>query len=367
MTVHSIAPGGSREAYDGYADFARAQKAQGLAPRGQGLDNSASAKPATGVETMAWGEDGFTFGDVLDIINPLQHIPVISDIYRAVTGDQISPAARLAGGGILGGIPGLAVAAVNTVVQEISGQDLGQVAMASLFGDDAAGDLPSDITGETAIASLLGPAGQSDNVQKQTPGALQFASAAPAATSNQGTIPGAAAGSSNAAAQTASSGIINFFNRPVSPAATAATANATTGTITASAPGALPNRFFTPLAGPPASQAASQATGQASDSAARIVPTNLVLANQVAPAPASPPARIISAGQPGPATDQAARPTVMPDNGLTPAQQKIANREALLAAARDLRSAFQSHNGYKTTERLNELQAKQPAQQGPSQ
>jgi hypothetical protein len=57
----------------------------------------------------------------------------------------------------------------------------------------------------------------------------------------------------------------------------------------------------------------------------------------------------------------------MPDNGLTPAQQKIANREALLAAARDLRSAFQSHNGYKTTERLNELQAKQPAQQGPSQ
>ena len=45
-----------------------------------------------------FGADGLTFGDVLDVINPLQHIPVVSTIYRAITGDEISPGARVAGG-----------------------------------------------------------------------------------------------------------------------------------------------------------------------------------------------------------------------------------------------------------------------------
>ena len=34
-----------------------------------------------------FGSDGFSFLDVLDIINPLQHLPVISTLYRQVTGD----------------------------------------------------------------------------------------------------------------------------------------------------------------------------------------------------------------------------------------------------------------------------------------
>jgi hypothetical protein len=39
-----------------------------------------------------WSTDeGPTFAEFLDIINPLQHIPVVSTIYRAITGDQISP------------------------------------------------------------------------------------------------------------------------------------------------------------------------------------------------------------------------------------------------------------------------------------
>ena len=50
----------------------------------------------------AWGEDGFTFGDLLDLINPLQHLPVISTLYRKLTGDEIAPAPRLLGGGLFG-------------------------------------------------------------------------------------------------------------------------------------------------------------------------------------------------------------------------------------------------------------------------
>jgi len=39
--------------------------------------------------------DGPTFADVLDIINPLHHIPLIGGIYRAISGDAIAPTARM--------------------------------------------------------------------------------------------------------------------------------------------------------------------------------------------------------------------------------------------------------------------------------
>ena len=47
----------------------------------------AAEKPFT-----LFGEDGFTFADFLDIINPLQHIPVLSTLYRHLTGDTIDAA-----------------------------------------------------------------------------------------------------------------------------------------------------------------------------------------------------------------------------------------------------------------------------------
>ena len=72
-----------------------------------------------------WGADGLTFGDILDLINPLQHIPVVSTIYRAITGDEISPGARIAGGALFGGPIGLALAAVNAVVETATGEDIG--------------------------------------------------------------------------------------------------------------------------------------------------------------------------------------------------------------------------------------------------
>ena len=39
----------------------------------------------------------FSFHDLLNIVNPLQHLPVISTIYRAITGDTIKPFDKIAG------------------------------------------------------------------------------------------------------------------------------------------------------------------------------------------------------------------------------------------------------------------------------
>lgn len=70
------------------------------------------------------------FENLLDIINPLQHIPGVSTIYRAITGDQIAAPARLIGGALFGGPLGFASEAANLFFEEASGDDLAGHALA---------------------------------------------------------------------------------------------------------------------------------------------------------------------------------------------------------------------------------------------
>lgn len=79
----------------------------------------ANNKPTPPSESSSnlFGEDGFTFGDIIDIINPLQHIPIINNIYRNVTGDTIAPAMQVAGGALFGGPIGAVTSLVMTVFQ----------------------------------------------------------------------------------------------------------------------------------------------------------------------------------------------------------------------------------------------------------
>ena len=89
-----------------------------------------------------------SFADLVDTLNPLQHIPVVSELYRSVTGDKISPHARIAGGTLYGGPVG-AVASVMSLA--ISGNDekgVGDKLLASMLGD------------ETAPATLTASAGK---------------------------------------------------------------------------------------------------------------------------------------------------------------------------------------------------------------
>ena len=86
-----------------------------------------------------WGDDGFSFGDFLDLINPLQHLPVIGTLYRAATGDEISNGSSILGGGLFGGIVGAGVAVANTVIEEVTGGEVTDHIMA-LFEDEPSGD-----------------------------------------------------------------------------------------------------------------------------------------------------------------------------------------------------------------------------------
>jgi hypothetical protein len=119
-----------------------------LPPGAPGLESGASraarqAEPATDLPTEAaggersfwdrlWGKDGFSFGALLDVINPLQHIPVVSTIYRAASGDSIGPAPRIVGGALFGGVVGLIASAADAVVEGVTGKDTGSHVLAML-------------------------------------------------------------------------------------------------------------------------------------------------------------------------------------------------------------------------------------------
>ena len=89
-----------------------------------------------------FGDDGFEFTDFLDVINPLQHIPGVGMVYRSITGDELGNGARVVGGGLFGGIFGLAGAAVDAVVDVTTGNDTGSHIMAMFENDEAPADQP---------------------------------------------------------------------------------------------------------------------------------------------------------------------------------------------------------------------------------
>ncbi len=85
-----------------------------------------------------WAHGSFSFKDVLDIINPLQHLPIIGSVYRYLTGDEPSGGARIVGDALYGGPIGFGVGVVSTMLTDSQGHDLGEHTLAALFGPSAA-------------------------------------------------------------------------------------------------------------------------------------------------------------------------------------------------------------------------------------
>lgn len=91
-----------------------------------------------------------SFHELLSDLNPLQYIPVVGTLYRAVTGDRIPEAARIAGGFVVSGLIGGPLAMVTNLallaVERLTGIDpeaIGQHVLASLgIGGEPSSALP---------------------------------------------------------------------------------------------------------------------------------------------------------------------------------------------------------------------------------
>jgi hypothetical protein len=96
--------------------------------QGQAQTSSGASAPTSGTSS------GFTFHDLLSIINPLQHIPVIGTLYRAITGDTIGVPEKIAGDALYGGLWGAVSSLADAAFQAATGKDFGDTVLALFTG-----------------------------------------------------------------------------------------------------------------------------------------------------------------------------------------------------------------------------------------
>jgi hypothetical protein len=120
-------------------------------------------------ESGAKDEEGF-FDHLLDVVNPLQHIPIIGTIYRAITGDKIGSVEKIMGGTLYGGMWGAISSIADVAFKGITGKSFEDTALSLLKSDSKAkankvAATPVSFTGPlpSADAPLL-PATEAANV-----------------------------------------------------------------------------------------------------------------------------------------------------------------------------------------------------------
>src|SRR5437762_1684738 len=114
-------------------------------------DPIATSTPQPAQPRGAITADDFNFDALIDTINPLQHIPVVSTIYRELTGDKMGAPASIAGGALYGGVFGFFSALGSEFLKAVTGHDVGETILSLLQGDEHSND------GTTAVASASDP------------------------------------------------------------------------------------------------------------------------------------------------------------------------------------------------------------------
>jgi hypothetical protein len=75
-----------------------------------------------------------SFHNLIGIINPLQHLPVVGTLYRAITGDKIGAPEKIAGDALYGGLWGAVSSIADTAFEAYTGKDFGATMLAMVTG-----------------------------------------------------------------------------------------------------------------------------------------------------------------------------------------------------------------------------------------
>jgi hypothetical protein len=138
-----------------------------------GTDGAITVSAANTQPAQPAADHSISFHDILHALNPLQYLPVIGTIYRAVTGDQIPEMVRRAGSlvvsTLLGGPIGAITNVASTIFEKITGIDVDKTMQTALVGhpSENAPSTPARTTAEAATALLqLPPTASADTVSK---------------------------------------------------------------------------------------------------------------------------------------------------------------------------------------------------------
>jgi len=90
--------------------------------------------PKTADGAVKEEHEGF-FHHLLDVINPLQHLPIIGTIYRAITGDKMGPIEKIAGDTLYGGMWGAITSIADVAFEGLTGKSFEDTALSLFKGD----------------------------------------------------------------------------------------------------------------------------------------------------------------------------------------------------------------------------------------
>ena len=96
---------------------------------------TAPAAPAADQKPQSKSSDwDFSFHNLLDIVNPLEHLPIIGTIYRAITHTHIGVPERIAGDALYGGLWGAVSGVADAAFEAVTGKDFGSTVLAFFTG-----------------------------------------------------------------------------------------------------------------------------------------------------------------------------------------------------------------------------------------
>ncbi len=137
--------------------------------------NPITPKTAPHAVLKAESAPEFGFADLLDVINPLQHLPGVGIAYRAATGDDIKAPMRILGGALFGGPIGMIAAAVYSVAEQIIGYDPEKAVLADMgLGEDPRPDAHSasggtDTAEDGGVSLVASTEGRSEAAAETAP------------------------------------------------------------------------------------------------------------------------------------------------------------------------------------------------------
>jgi hypothetical protein len=102
----------------------------------QAVSSAAPSPPPSSGSASASDWD-FSFHNLLDILNPLEHLPIIGTIYRAITGTHIGIPEKVAGDALYGGLWGAVAGVADAAFEAVTGKDLGDTVLALFRGSPA--------------------------------------------------------------------------------------------------------------------------------------------------------------------------------------------------------------------------------------
>jgi hypothetical protein len=112
----------------------------------QAVSSAAPSPPPSSGSASASDWD-FSFHNLLDILNPLEHLPIIGTIYRAITGTHIGIPEKVAGDALYGGLWGAVSSVADVALEQITGKSAEDTVMGWLKGSS-----------DTEVAKITAPA-----------------------------------------------------------------------------------------------------------------------------------------------------------------------------------------------------------------